>query len=285
MHLKHEPGPQPLWPVALPLLLVAAPASAHEATAALASGGFAAFAPTLAGALAIAAAWLLYLRGARVARPSRGAQAAFHAAMLLTVLAVFGPLDRWAETNSGAHMVQHMLLIVVVAPLGALASPLPQLRAAMSRWWQGVWDAIAACGQWPLAMAIVHAAAVWIWHAPRPYLLALDNPWWHWAEHASFVSSGWLFWWAVLHAARERLPQALLALLMTLIHTGLLGALLSFARVPLYGEADLQNQQIAGLVMWVPGSVFYLAAAVWLVRRLLTSNPRPRAKSAPSPVR
>ena len=205
--------------------------------------------------------------------------------MLLTVVAVFGPLDRWAETHSGVHMVQHLLLIVVVAPLGALASPLPQWRAATPHRWRRYWNALAACGRSPLAAAILHAAAIWIWHAPRPYLLALGNPWWHWAEHASFVATGWLFWWAVLHARRERLPQALLALLMTLIHTGLLGALLSFARVPLYAEADLHNQQLAGLVMWVPGALFYLAAAVWLAHRVLASTPRPRAGSAPSPVR
>ncbi len=266
------------------LLALAGPAAAHEA-AALAEAGFAALAPALFGALVLAFGWTLYLRGLRRVSAPREAQAAFHAAMLLTVAAVFGPLDRWAETNSGLHMVQHMLLIVVVAPLGALAAPLPQFRAALPGYWRRVWNVLAACGQRPLAMAIVHGVAIWLWHAPGPYRLALDNGWWHWVEHASFVASGWLFWWAVLHAGRERMPHALLALLLTLIHTGLLGALLSFARVPLYGEAGLQNQQLAGLVMWVPGGGFYLAAGVWVVWRLLAASPRPPAASAPSPGR
>ncbi|WP_332675152.1 cytochrome c oxidase assembly protein [Aromatoleum sp.] len=266
------------------LLPIAGPAAAHE-IAALAEAGSAALAPALFGALVLACGWGLYLRGLGRVRASRAAQAAFHAAMLLTVAAVFGPLDRWAETNSGLHMVQHMLLIVVVAPLGAFAGPLPQFRAALPDRWRRVWNALAACGRRPLAMAVVHGVAIWLWHAPGPYRLALDNAWWHWLEHASFVASGWLFWWAVLHAGRERVPQALLALLSTLIHTGLLGALLSFARVPLYGEAGLQNQQLAGLVMWVPGGGFYLAAGVWLVWRLLAATPRPREASAPSPGR
>lgn len=266
------------------LLPVAGPAAAHE-IAGLVDAGFAAFAPALFGVLVLVCGWGLYLRGLARVRAPGVAQAAFHAAMLLTVAAVLGPLDRWAETNSGLHMMQHMLLIVVIAPLGALAGPLPQFRAALPDRWRRGWNALAACGRRPLAMAVVHGVAIWLWHAPGPYRLALDNGWWHWAEHASFVASGWLFWWAVLHAGRERLPQALLALLLTLIHTGLLGALLSFARVPLYGEAGLQNQQLAGLVMWVPGGAFYLAAAVWLVWRSTAPTPRPRAASAPSPGR
>ncbi|MDT3671118.1 MAG: cytochrome c oxidase assembly protein [Aromatoleum sp.] len=270
--------------LAAALLAVAGAASAHEAGA-LADASFAALAPALFGALVLAFGWASYLRGLRRVSAPRAAQAAFHAAMLLTLAAVFGPLDRWAETNSGLHMVQHMLLIVVVAPLGALAGALPQFRAALSDRWRWGWNALAACGQRPLAMAVVHGVAIWLWHAPGPYRFALDNGWWHWLEHASFVASGWLFWWAVLHAGRERLPQALLALLLTLMHTGLLGALLSFARVPLYGEAGLQNQQLAGLVMWVPGGGFYLAAGVWVVWRLLAASPRPRAASAPSPGR
>jgi len=282
-----DPAPEPavvrrLSPAVL--LTFAGPTAAHE-IAGLAGAGIAALAPALFGALVLACGWGLYRRGLRRMPAPRAARAAFHAAMLLTVAAVFGPLDRWAETNSGLHMVQHMLLIVVVAPLGALAGPLPQFRAAVSERGRRLWTALAACGRRPLAMAAVHGVAIWLWHAPGPYRLALDNGWWHWLEHASFVASGWLFWWAVLHAGRERAPQALLALLSTLIHTGLLGALLSFARVPLYGEAGLQNQQLAGLVMWVPGGGFYLAAGVWLVWRLLAATPRPRAASAPSPGR
>lgn len=117
----------------------------------------------------------------------------------------------------------------------------------------------------PVLTAYVHGLTIWFWHVPRFYQLALDNPWWHVVEHGMFLLSAGLFWWAVLQGLQRRVHWALLALLLTLMHTGFLGALLTFAPSPLYGEArDLQDQQLAGLIMWVPGAVPYLLAAAWL---------------------
>ena len=67
---------------------------------------------------------------------------------------------------------------------------------------------------------------IWIWHTPKLYVLALDNLWWHAFEHACFLFTGWLFWWSALRANPKQVPQALMAVLLTLMHTGLLGALL-----------------------------------------------------------
>ncbi len=200
--------------------------------------------------------------------------------MLLTVLSVFGPLDEWAETSTSWHMTQHMLFILVIAPLWALARPLPQWRGVTGWFGQRVWTLLLRAGRYPTALALLHGAIIWIWHTPRLYVLALDNLWVHAFEHACFLFTGWLFWWSVLRANRKQVPQALMAVLLTLMHTGLLGALLTFGSVSFYGaERDVADQQLAGLIMWVPGGFVYLAAGGWIawrwLGRLWHSQPQP----------
>ena len=116
-------------------------------------------------------------------------------------------------------------------------------------------DRDPACRALPTLLALLHGAVIWIWHTPKLYVLALDNLWWHAFEHACFLFTGWLFWWSVLRANPKQVPQALMAVLLTLMHTGLLGALLTFGSVSFYGEGrSVEDQQLAGLIMWVPGA-------------------------------
>ena len=229
--------------------------------------------PLLLSALLLGAAWVLYGLGARWVRP-HGLEALWlHLAMLSAVLAVFGPLDGWAETSTSWHMLQHMLFILVIAPLWALARPLPQWRAVCGPLLQPLWRGVLRSGRYPVALAMLHGALIWIWHTPSLYILALENLWWHMLEHASFLFSAWLFWWACLRAPPRQVPQALLAILLTLMHTGLLGALLTFGTSSFYGaERDLADQQLAGLLMWVPGGLVYLAAAAWITWRWLARS-------------
>lgn len=263
-------------PVLLVLLAVAAPAAAHGP-----AGTLPGRLPVILAALAMGAAWGLYEAGAGRLPARPGRVACFRAAMGVGALAVFGPFDAWAETGTAMHMVQHMLFMVVAAPLLALASPLPQWRAATGKWLGAAWRLLLAAGRHPLGLALVHGTVIWVWHAPRLYRLALDNPWWHAVEHASFLLSGWLFWWSALHAGRRQLAPALLAVLLTLMHTGLLGALLTFGRVSFYGAGrSLEDQQLAGLIMWVPGGLAYLAGAGWIAWRLLGREPAPAAAPA-----
>ncbi len=210
-------------------------------------------------------AWLSYTLGAVRHRPQFGPRLAFHAAMLAAGVALFGPLDDWAERSTAWHMVQHMLLIVVVAPLAVLARPLPQWRAAIGPLADSLWRGLHRLSRRPMACAMLHAAAIWIWHAPGPYVAAIEHPAWHVTEHACFLLTGWLFWWSVLRPGRTAALPAALALLFTVMHTGLLGALLTFSSTPLYRPESraLWDQQLAGLVMWVPGGLVYLGAAVW----------------------
>lgn len=220
--------------------------------------------PVWAAQLLFAGTWLAFLAGALRRPPAPGRRAAFHGAMLVLGLALFGPLDTLAARSTAWHMVQHLLLMAVVPPLLVAARPLAQWRAATGRGLDAAWRLLLACARRPLACAAVHALAVWAWHAPGPYMAALDDPLWHALEHASFLSTAWLLWWSVLAAGRRQLLQALAALLSTLAQTGMLGALLAFAPRPLYGAeaTGLADQQLAGLLMWVPGGLVYLAAAL-----------------------
>lgn len=236
--------------------------------------------PSLLGALLLAVAWLGHAAGCRRRPPPARRFWAFQLALLLSVLALFGPLDERAESSAALHMIQHMLLMLAIAPLLALARPLTQWRRLGGRPLAPAWRALARLARRPPACAALHGAAIWIWHAPGPYRLALEQPWWHVGEHACLLGSAWLFWWSVLQAGPRERGRALLALLLTGMHTGLLGALLTFARLPLYRDGGaLADQQLAGLLMWVPGGLVYLLAAADCARRGLRRIGHGRSES------
>ena len=263
--------------IAVPLLIWAAPVQAHNPLTATGHEQLAA----LLAALLLGLVWVFYLVGIRHRTAGAGRQVLFHAATLLCVLSLFGPLDDWAKASTAAHMTQHMLLMVVVAPLWVLSRPLPQLVNGSPGRLAAFWRLVARSAAHPMWMAYLHAIAIWFWHTPEFYMLAVEDPWWHAVEHAAFLFTALLFWWAVLEGSGRRAPWALLALLFTLMHTGFLGAILSFADAPLYGEArGLEDQQLAGLIMWVLGGIPYLLASGWLawrwcrhLRRRILLNP------------
>lgn len=261
MHLSR------LLAIALAVLLGAPTAHAHGSV----FSGDAAHAPIWLSQAVFVAAWFAYPFGAARKRPSFGRRLAFHGAMLVAGLALFGPFDDWAESSSALHMVQHMLLMVVVAPLLVVARPLPQWRALLGPPSDVVWRPLLRLGRHPGTCALLHAAAIWIWHAPGPYMAAVIHTGLHVLEHLSFLLTGWLFWWSVLQAGRSGAPAAAMALLFTATHTGMLGALLTFASTPLYWREsrELWDQQMAGLVMWVPGGFVYLGVAAWAGMRWL----------------
>lgn len=219
-------------------------------------------------ALLLLAFVLLYVRGCNRVRPPLSYEVGFYLVCVICAISVLGPLDELAKNSTAAHMVQHMLLIVVIAPLWVLTRPLPQLVAGGVRGLLPVLKPVLRLVRQPMTTAGLHGAAIWVWHVPYFYMLAVDSPGWHTFEHACFLFTGGLFWWAILRSNSRNLPQAILALLLTLMHTGFLGAVLTFARVPLYDESrSLGDQQLAGLIMWVAGAVPYLLALAWLARK------------------
>ncbi|MGH7579126.1 MAG: cytochrome c oxidase assembly protein, partial [Gemmatimonadales bacterium] len=124
---------------------------------------------------------------------------------------------------------------------------------------------------------LMHAAAIVAWHAPPLYQRTLTSDLMHTLQHSSFLLTALVFWWSVLAAAslRGRHGAAILSLFSTMVYTGGLGALLTLARTPwypayggatlLWGLTPLEDQQLAGLIMWVPGGISYLLATLWLV--------------------
>jgi putative membrane protein len=171
------------------------------------------------------------------------------AGAVLIVLFV-SPLCALASALFSARIAHHVILATVAAPLIALA--LPRGGRGVAAWTLG------------------HAAMFAVWLTPDAYALALASHAAYWLMQASLLGSGVAFWRAVRSVPG---PAAVAALLATTVLTGLLGALLTFAGAPLYawhgattqawGLTPLADQQLAGLIMWVPGAGAYLAAALW----------------------
>ena len=185
--------------------------------------------------------------------------ASFGAGIALLVLAVLSPLHDAAARLLWVHMVQHELLMVIAAPLLVLGRPMQAFAHVLPL------RVPRLLGD-PLLAFAVHALAIWLWHLPPIFDAALTSEGWHFVQHASFLASAALFWWTI--AARADLA-ALASLFGTMIYTGALGALLAFARAPWYAGFALGDQQLAGLIMWVPAGLAYPAAALLIASRWL----------------
>jgi putative membrane protein len=213
---------------------------------------------------------------------------AYLSGMWILVLALVSPVDALGETLFSVHMVQHMLLMVVAAPLLILGHPVmaflwalpPAWRKALSSWSlrstsvHGGWKLVSH----PVTVLVLHVAALWIWHVPTLYQAALTSRLLHSLEHASYLFTAMLFWWALARGARTgRWPgygAGILYVFGAALQSGALGALLLFAQAPwypahapgaeLWGVDLLVDQQLAGALMWVPAGLVYTAAILVL---------------------
>jgi putative membrane protein len=177
-------------------------------------------------------------------------------------IAVLGPLHHAAERLLWAHMIQHELLMVVAAPMIVLGRPMEAWTWALPIGMRRYTRMLRFIGDPALAWGL-HAAAIWGWHVPGIFEAALAHPWLHLAQHASFLGSALLFWWSLL-APGQRNLAGLASLFTTMLHTGALGALMALAPAPWYPGFALEDQQLAGLVMWVPAGLAYPLAALFL---------------------
>jgi cytochrome c oxidase assembly factor CtaG len=134
---------------------------------------------------------------------------------------------------------------------------------------------------------VAHIGAIWFWHFPRPSHLVIEHSGFHVLEHLSFLGTAVAFWWVVLHpGGRRRLSfgASILYVGITLCQSGALGALLMFSARPwypahaagdaLWGIAPLADQQLAGLIMWIPAGVVYLGAAALLFVQWMAADER-----------
>lgn len=230
----------------------------------------------------LALALLGYLLGTLRAsqRPAAWRILLFLFGWLLVAMALFGPVEHWAHASLAGHMTQHMILLAIAPPLLLLARPMPQYMLSLptrARRRVGPWlgRIYGGTADTPVLAFIAHGLVIWLWHLPLPYQIALDHRLIHDAEHLMFFATGLWFWWSLI--APGRLGQggfgtaAVLAVL-TMMHTGMLGALMTFAPQLLYpahpagfaGFDQLTDQQLAGLLMWVPGGLIYMVAALAL---------------------
>ena len=249
------------------------------------------FEPGVVIPLAISA--VLYARGARRSRGATWLQmGCFWSGWMLLGLALCSPLHRLGEALFSAHMMQHEILMLVCAPLLVTSRPLvPMLwgmpfewrrglgQWAKSGWVQRTWRGITD----PLAAWAIHAIALWVWHAPALFQATLTSEWAHTAQHLSFLLSALLFWWSLFYThGRLGYGAAVLYVFTTAAHTSLLGALLTLApsvwypayagRTAAWGLTPLQDQQIGGLVMWIPAGVIYLVLALLLFTQWLRES-------------
>lgn len=216
----------------------------------------------------------------------------FGAGWLILAAALVSPLHEAGERSFAAHMFEHELIMLAAAPLLVLSQPFAVMlwafpnagrhslgSATRSRLIDGPWQLLSA----PVAATLIQAAALWLWHAPALFDLALANEGWHAAQHLSFLTSALLFWTAML-SRRTAAGVSALCLVVTSIVSGALGALMAFATSPWYsayeqlgmapfGLTPAEDQQVAGLLMWVPGGLVHAGAALLIMRRLLRPSP------------
>ena len=251
----------------------------------------------------IALVSLLYAAGA-VLRSPRGRNSAllFASGLAATAAALIWPVGVLAHDLFAAHMVQHMLLMDVAAPLLVLGhagsiirrgTPLPLRRAASrsGRRCRQVWLVASR----PAMAAVIHAVVLWGWHAPSVFAAAKHNEALHVTMHVSFFLAGLIFWSALLRPRRAALGASVFWLFMTLMHAGFLGALITFAPVPLYetgnvrvvldGLSALEDQQLAGLAMWVFSIAVYLGAAVAIAAHWFEAMAKASARQPGAPPR
>ncbi len=193
----------------------------------------------------------------------------FAAGFVLLVLLFVSPFCALTSALFSARVVHHVLLTAVAAPLLVLA--LPASRCSVR----------GSVGLW----AAVHALIFWAWHSPSLYSAALSGDGVYWLMQLSLLGSAVALWIAIVRASA---PAAVAALLATMVQMGLLGALITFAGTPLYaphfattlpwGLTPLEDQQLAGLVMWAPAAGLYLAAALVIASRWLSGESRMAAR-------
>jgi cytochrome c oxidase assembly factor CtaG len=212
----------------------------------------------------------------------------FASGWLVLAVAVVSPIHHAGEHAFTFHMIEHELLMLAAAPLLVASEPLAVMlwafpaggrrvlggatkSALIARPWRTLTD--------PLIATAVQGAALWLWHAPALFDLALEHEGWHIAQHLSLLVSALFFWSAMFHR-RNSPGVAAGCLFVTSLIGGALGAFMAVSVSPWYGPyaalgmtpiglTPAEDQQLAGLIMWIPGGLFHAVFALVFVGSLL----------------
>ena len=211
---------------------------------------------------------------------------------LTLAVAAISPLHEAGEQSFALHMLEHELLMLVAAPFLVLAAPLEIMLWSFGMGARRVLGAlirrrvVTISWRWLHGLAlttVLQAAMLWCWHAPVLFQRALQHEGWHIVQHLSFLFAALLFWSAMLRERDGRAALAALCLFFTSLVGGALGALMTFAHSPWYqayvamgltpyGLTPQEDQQLAGLLMWIPGGVVHAGAALAMLMRTLRTE-------------
>lgn len=251
------------------------------------------FDPLVVVPLALALAIFItgWVRLSRRSKVDRSRSWLFVGGWAVLTLSLLSPLHQAGERSFAMHMIEHELIMLVATLLlaasqsgGVLAWGLPSsLRHALGGSWKAPLAALWKRLTEPVTATIVQAVVMWLWHAPLLFDRALDSDVWHAAQHLSFVAASLLFWVAMLNPRRGGYLLSAGCLFVTTMVEGALGALMAFSQSPWYsdyaamslsgiGLDPTTDQQLAGLIMWIPGGVLHGAAALLLLYRWLKTS-------------
>ena len=253
------------------------------------------FDPLVVVPLAIALAVFL-IGQARLARRSnveRRSSWLFLGGWAILALSLTSPLHEGGESSFTLHMIEHELILLLATLLfaasdagGSLAGGLPgRIRRSLGGSWKRPLTALWRRLTEPVTATVIQAIVLWAGHAPALFNRALDSDGWHIAQHLSFVAASLLFWVAMLNPRRGGYLLSAACLFVTSLIEGLLGALMSLSLSPWYsayaamgisgiGLDPASDQQLAGLVMWIPGGLVHGAAAMGLLYRWISREDR-----------
>lgn len=213
------------------------------------------------------------------------------AGWLVLAVALVSPVHFIGEHLFALHMIEHELVMAVSAPLLVLSRPVGVLlwgvprkirhlvrRGMTEKHLQVAWEWVTSA----TVATLMHGAAIWLWHAPLLFEATLADMMLHRQQHLSFFFTALLFWWSMLW--RSDRGVAAWHLFLTMLHTSVLGALIALAPRVVYpvqtgtasewGLTQLEDQQLAGMLMWVPGGIIYGGAALALLALWIAKSSR-----------
>jgi putative membrane protein len=226
---------------------------------------------------------------------------AFATGWLSLTFALISPLHRLGDVLFSAHMLQHEILILLAAPLIAVAHCSVTFLYAFPQRWRRLLGRFVSRIEHnpaislviaPLSAWLVHALALWGWHLPALYEATVRSDFIHALQHLSFFVSALIFWAALYGAGRSSMGYgaATAYTFGTAVHCSALGALLTFSTVvwyPIYEDrtilwhlTPLQDQQLGGLLMWVPSGVVFIVIGIALFAKWLKFSEESHAQSS-----